>query len=196
MIKIIPAVALSLTLCFGCNNNDKAAKADEKKETTNEAADSKKTNSNDDDETSSKETGTKAQLLSGVDIAETGGLKVTRAFVSSVDGNVFSKEVTAGADEKVILNLNLDGFKVEDGKSFIGAAEKITAADGTVILNAEDLFSKYTVSGINADDAKMVRLSAVVTGNVNSSPYYIVSFRVWDKKGDGEAAGSYRILPK
>ena len=196
MIKIIPAIALSIALCFGCNNDDKAAKADEEKETKNEAADSKKTNSFDDDEISSKQTVSKAQLLSGVEITETGGLKVARAFVRSIEGNVFSKVVTAGSNEKVILNLTLDGFKVEDGNSFIGASEKITAADGTIILDAEDLFSKYTSSGINANDAKVLRLSAVVTGDVNNNPYYNVSFRVWDKKGDGEVAGTYKIIAK
>lgn len=178
-------LAFSLATFCGCNNGEKTATP------TTKTGDSstekpKSTETND----------TKSQYLSGVNIETTGGLKVIRAFVSSVDGEVFSKEVMAGSDQKVILNINLDGFREEDGMSFIGAAEKITASDGTVILDEADLFSKYTETGMNSNDAKFVRLSAVINGNINSNSFYTVTFSVWDKKGKGELTGSYKIMPK
>lgn len=178
-------LAFSLAAFCGCNNGENTNK-------TTTKTDDASTEKPKDPETND----TKPQLLSGVNITAAGGLKVIRAFVSSVDGEVFSKEVMVGNDQKVILNLNLDGFKEEEGKSFVGAAEKITASDGTVILDEADLFSNYTATGMKADDAKFVRLSAIVTGNISSNPYYTVSFRVWDKKGDGEVTGSYKIMPK
>ncbi len=51
-----------------------------------------------------------------------------------------------------------DGWKEQDGKVSIGAAEKIETNDGEVILDEKDLFAAMPV--INADDAKFITLTA------------------------------------
>ena len=202
MKKLTTIAVLSFLFFCGCKNDDKTTATEERTETKSdddegEDAAAPNNNSTDDDaETPSTTGGSKAEYLSGVTITESGGLKVTRAFVNSVDGQVYRNEVIARANEKVILNLNMEGFKEEDGMSYVGAAEKITASDGTVILDVEDLFSKYSSTGLNANDARIIRMSAVVTGNAGTNPYYIVSFRVWDKKGSGEVKGNYKIVSK
>ena len=107
-------LAFFLAAFCGCNNGENTAKTTTKTDdASTEKAKSTETND------------TKSQYLSGVNVETAGGLKVTRAFVSTADGEVFSKEVMAGTDQKVILNLNLDGFKEEEGKSIAGAAEKM-----------------------------------------------------------------------
>ena len=174
---------LAATVSFGCNNNDKSAPKESNTQTTSEEK--------------KKDAGKPRQeLMSGISLSETANLKVSRAFVSTVDGEVFKNEVTAGDGEKLILNLNMDGFKEEGGKCFVGVSEKITSSNGEVILDEQDLFSKYNETGLNPDDARFVRLSAVVTGNVSSNPYYMVTFRVWDKKAPGDVSGSYKIRTK
>lgn len=186
MKKIITPLLLSVVVCCGCNDQKSSAT-----ETKKEDQGTEKTTGKDDD-SNSPATAKKAEYLSDVDITETGGLKVTRAFVSSVAGDVFTGEVTAWANEKRILNLSMEGFKVVDGRSYVGIAEKITSSEGTEVLDVADLFEQYTSTGISEDDAHHLRLSATLTEGLNS-PYYTVSFRIWDKKGEGVVTGSYRI---
>ncbi len=42
-----------------------------------------------------------------------------------------------------------------DGKSFTGASDKVTGSDGTVLLDAKDLFIEYDSTGLSAEDAKL-----------------------------------------
>ncbi|MEJ0103250.1 MAG: hypothetical protein WDO19_12130 [Bacteroidota bacterium] len=41
-----------------------------------------------------------------------------------------------------------------------------------------------------------ITLSAVINGIDKLYDYFLVSFRVWDKKGTGEVTGSYKLYLK
>ena len=99
--------------------------------------------------------------------------------------------------EKISLILNIEnGWTEIDGKSFIGATEKITTDNGSVILDSDDLFASYD-QGMNASNAKIITLKARIT-QAPAIPvdYYIVNFKVWDKKGSGVITGKYKFYIK
>ena len=98
---------------------------------------------------------------------------------------------------KIILTIELDStWTIENEKTFIGASEKISTSSGEVVLSAADLFSDYDESGVSPTDAKYIRLNAVITKSDVKVDYYLVTFRVWDKKGTAEINGNYKFYLK
>ena len=81
-----------------------------------------------------------AQVLNNIEL-NTKKVKVSRAFLAFKDGTRVPKNNRIDFTQPVVLHLNIeDGWVDEDGKSFLGVSEKITAEDGSVILDEEDLF--------------------------------------------------------
>lgn len=125
------------------------------------------------------------------------GVSVKKATLLLPNNEQVSDDNMVNVNEKIKLVLFIeDGWKIAGGKSFIGAAEKITGSDGQVIVDAQDLFSDYTNSGMNPEDAKVVSLSAIITQVSSTASSYTVSFRVWDKISDAEINGSYTFYIK
>jgi hypothetical protein len=134
-----------------------------------------------------------ALVSNSIDVAAT-GVKLKSATLQFEDGTRVPDDNVVKLNQKINLLLQLDNtWKMIDGKSFIGASEKITTSSGYEMLNAADLFKDYSVSGVDPTDAKYIRLNAVITKADPSVSYYKVEFRVWDKKGDGEIKGSYQF---
>lgn len=125
-------------------------------------------------------------------------VNVNRAFLALESGDLLPAGNTVSLGEKISLIINIDnGWKEAGGKSYIGASEKITTDNGTELLNTGDLFEAYNETGLDAADAKIItlkaRISSVPPGNVE---YYLVNYRVWDKKGNGEITGKYKFYIK
>ena len=100
-------------------------------------------------------------------------------------------------NQKIYLVLKTDtGWVKENGKSFIGAAERISTDAGGVVVDAADIFKEQEITGLNATDAKVVSLSAVIRQADPGVENFIVQFRVWDKKGKGEIKGKYKFSLK
>ena len=133
-----------------------------------------------------------SQVLNGIELEPRGGLKVQRAFLSFESGDLLPDNNQVLYGQQVKLNLNLDGWEATDGKVMLGASEKITAADGTVLLDNADMFADNT-SGLSEQDAHFITFSATVEKTATPSPYYLVSFNVWNKKGSGAVKGSYKL---
>jgi hypothetical protein len=135
-----------------------------------------------------------AIIKNDIDIEVT-GVKLKSAYLLSADEKELEENVTR-AGEKIYIVIKLDtGWVKENGKSYIGAAERISTSGGTVIVNADDIFKDYEVTGMDATDSKVVSLSAVVT-EVKPGDEFVVQFRVWDKKGSGEVKGKYKFRVK
>lgn len=127
---------------------------------------------------------------------ETDGLLVTQAFLSYEDGTLVAEGNQANVNQKVILRLVIDrGWTDANGKVFPGASEKIETNDGKVVLDEADLFSAYT-EGVDAKDAQYITLSAVITKLDKLYDYFVVNFKVWDKKGKASVTGSYKLYIK
>lgn len=83
------------------------------------------------------------------------------------------------------------GWVKDNGKSFIGAGEKILTSSGRVVVSADDIFKDYESTGLDAKDAKVISLSAVITQANPGVDNFEVRFRVWDKKSTAEVKGKY-----
>lgn len=136
------------------------------------------------------------QLLNGIELTAQ-GVQVYRASLSLESGDLLPSNNTVALGEKISLILNIEnGWTEINGKSFIGATEKITTDNGSGILDSDDLFASYD-QGMNANDAKIITLKARIT-KASAIPvdYYIVNFKVWDKKGSGVITGKYKFYIK
>jgi hypothetical protein len=124
---------------------------------------------------------------------EATGVKLKEAYLVDADNNLLTENVTR-VGEKIYVVIKLDtGWVKENGKSYIGASERISTKTGTAVLDTDDMFKDYGETGIDAEDAKVVRLSAVITKSDSGVENFIVQFRVWDKKGKGEVKGKYKF---
>jgi hypothetical protein len=132
-------------------------------------------------------------ISNGIDITSN-GVKIKSATLKLDGGARVPDDNVVDLNQKIYLVLELeDNWTIEGGKSFIGAAEKITANNGQELLNAADLFKDNTLTGFDPTDTKYIQLDAVITKDDPSVSYYNVEFRVWDKKSDAEIKGRYKF---
>ena len=128
---------------------------------------------------------------------ESKGFKIKKATLLLPNRSQVPDNNLVGLNQNIKLVLDIDaGWNLKDGKAFVGASEKITTDGGQTIVDKGDLFADYSTTGFNAEDAKVVSLSAVITSGDNGINYYVVNFRVWDKNGDGEIRGHYKFFIK
>jgi hypothetical protein len=136
-----------------------------------------------------------SNIRNGVKLNEK-GLKVDQAFLIFLkDGNLVPADNKVEVGQQVGLRLILHGWKEENGKVFPGTSEKISTSDGDVLLDEKDLFSSYT-DGVSPKDAGIITISATITKLDKLYDHFLISFRVWDKKGENEVAGSYKLYIK
>jgi hypothetical protein len=136
-----------------------------------------------------------ALIKNDIDVEAT-GVKVKEIYLMDEGRNMLEENVTR-MGSKIYMVIKLDtGWTKENGKSYIGASERISTKSGRVIVDAEDIFKDYEASGIDAVDAGLISLSAVITQNEDDIENFVVKFRVWDKKGKGEVKGQYKFRIK
>ena len=137
-----------------------------------------------------------ARIYNNIEIVSP-GLKISKAYLVYEGGVRVPDDNFVDFKKWIKLQLEVDsGWVVQNGKVMLGAAEKITAENGRVILEDNDLFKKYP-DGITAEDAKYIVLSAGVDLKEGAAPTsFTVAFRVWDKNGSGYAEGSYKLYSK
>lgn len=139
------------------------------------------------------ETNSDAAILNNIIVHETGGLKVSRAFLSFEDGSLVPKTNRTELGKPVYLNLLVkSGWKVDDGRVSIDASEKIVSDAGEDVLNATNLFKK--TPQLRKEDANYIYLEATITKTREDINYFIVNFHVWDKMGEGEIKGNYKLF--
>lgn len=136
-----------------------------------------------------------AIIKNDIDIEVT-GVKLKAAYLVDEKENLLTENLV-NLNQKIYLVLKTDtGWVKENGKSFIGAAERISTDAGGVVVDAADIFKEQEITGLNATDAKVVSLSAVIRQADPGVENFIVQFRVWDKKGKGEIKGKYKFSLK
>jgi hypothetical protein len=131
-----------------------------------------------------------AIIKNNIDLDVT-GVKLKEAFLVDADYKPLA-ENKAGIGEKIYLVIKMDtGWAKVNGKSFIGASERILTSAGRVVVSADDIFKDQELSGLEAKDTKVITLSALITQADPGVENFEVQFRVWDKKGPGEVKGKY-----
>lgn len=135
-----------------------------------------------------------AIIKNDIDLEVT-GVKLKEAYLVDANYNLL-KENEAAIGEKIYVVITLDtGWVKENGKSFVGAGERISTKAGRVLVDADDIFKEQGLTGIDVEDSKVISLSALIT-DANPGDDFVVKFRVWDKKGTGEVRGKYNFSLK
>jgi len=133
-----------------------------------------------------------SKIRNGIELKTTGDLKVSQAFLLFEDGSLVPSSNEAKVNQEVNLRVIIEGgFTQTNGRVEIAASERIETSTGQELLNEKDLFSN--LGEIEAARAEALTLKAVITRLDKLYDYFLVSFRVWDKKGNGEVTGSYKL---
>lgn len=172
------AISLTLTSCqFSCNVGDKKTN----KENIVKSG-------------SDKENAALSGTIIKNDIdVEAKDVKVKEVYLANANGMPLAKN-EAKLNEKIYVVVKLDtGWTKINGKSYIGAGERISTSEGTVVIDAEDIFKDNEAEGFTPKDAAVISLSAVITRKAPGVDDYAVQFKAWDKKGTGEVKGKYKF---
>lgn len=124
------------------------------------------------------------------------GLKVEQAFLQKEEGPLLPADNKIELKEKIKLRLVLSGWKDKDSLVSVGATQKITTSTKVVLADDGDLFAKDSINTLTLNEARYINLSVVIDGIDELYDYFLIEFRVWDKKGGGEVAGSYKLYLK
>ena len=125
------------------------------------------------------------------------GFSVRKAYLVFDNGTRIPPDNKVGLNQVVNLAIVIDkGWTVENGKAFPGGSEDIQLSTGYQVLKADDLFSDYSVTGIDPADARFVTIKASIKSITNKKSYVVVKFRIWDKKSTHELTGIYNFSIK
>lgn len=131
-------------------------------------------------------------ILNNIVLEEKGGLKVSSAFLADEAGRLINPQNIIPAGKPVYLTLVIkEGWEVD--KNFVspGAVQTITTHNGEPVLESGDLFAASP--RITAEDASRLQLKVLLKTSRPDIRFYVVRFRIWDKKGKGEITGEYRL---
>src|SRR5215213_2743726 len=189
MKKIIWAPSALIMILSACNNTVPSADPN--------VLESKSKNKNEDDEKKARDRGdqeneNKKEILNDISIETKGSVEVYKTFLSYESGDPVPSSNSTSLGNPIYLNLNITkGWKEDEGAVSLGAFQRISSDNGTVFLDEPDLFQNY--NSISADDAKIIRLKAVVNNKTGPIKYFVVDYKVWDKNSDGVIRGSYKF---
>ena len=140
---------------------------------------------------STKTINTKEKLRNGIKFDVAGGLKVEQAFLTYADGPLVDEKNITSVGRPLVLNLVVDGWKSDSDSLRIGAAEKVTASEGTVVMNEADLFSGN--NKVSKKDARFLTLQVVLNKLNMLVDYFLVDFKFWNKDADQSVTGQYKF---
>lgn len=195
MKRLLLYLITSLVLC-SCNDlvkKDDSLSETKKKTKVNEEP------SDEDDITQKKksvipelpEKNSEAQILNHIIIHEK-GLQLSRAYLSYENESLVSEKNDTRLNSPIYLNLHVQkGWVVRDGKVSIGASEKIESDAGELVIDVPDVFA--ATSPFDVNKASRIQLKAGIVSTRAGIDHFIVKFRLWDKYGDGEVTGSYKL---
>jgi len=129
-------------------------------------------------------------------LLESKGFKIKEAFLAFNDSTKVGDDnhVTIGQHVNLIILID-SGWTVENGKIYPGVGQKVETNDGTHIFEKTDLMESHP-GGIPEEDGSRVTVQAVINTADKEYDYFLVSFRVWDKKSESEITGSYKLHVK
>jgi hypothetical protein len=129
-------------------------------------------------------------------LLEAKGFKVRQAYLVFDDSVKLKEDNIAGLGKHVNLELVIDsGWTAENKLIYPGISQKIVTDDGNHVFENTDLMAVHP-GGVAAEDGWLVTIQAVINTIDKHYGYFLVSFRVWDKKGTGEIKGSYKLHVK
>ncbi|RPD48264.1 hypothetical protein DRJ53_10995 [Paracnuella aquatica] len=134
-----------------------------------------------------------AKIRNNIEV-QASGVTLEQAYLTYDDGTLVSEDNVTNVNKKLVLNLVVDGWQVQDGKVHLEASEKLATSEGEVLLDEPALFSKSGLQALSPQDARYLRLNIVVTGINELSDYYEVTFKVWNTYTQQFIYGTYRFF--
>ncbi|MEN9548373.1 MAG: hypothetical protein RIR12_964 [Bacteroidota bacterium] len=140
-----------------------------------------------------------AVIFNGIELAAN-KVKLNKAYL--VENNKSGKSINENnfidVKEGVKLMLIIDsGWTAINNSVWLGASMKVTADNGEVLMNKQDMFEEFNENGISINDSKFLALSVFFTEWYAKRPVSLdVTFNIWDKKGEGSIIGKYRVHTK
>lgn len=90
--------------------------------------------------------------------------------------------------------IGCSGFKLYDGKAFVGASMTLADSIGNILFQNEDLFLDYDTIGFEPSLVKERVGIFLVTGHpMKKGGTYKWTAKIWDKKGNGKIEASALI---
>lgn len=140
---------------------------------------------------STKTMSSKDKFRNGIRFDVKGGLKVEQAFLTYADGPLVDEKNITSVGRPLVLNLVVDGWKSDSDSLRVGASEKVTASEGTVVLNENDLFADNR--SVSKKDARFLTLQVVLNKLKMLVDYFLVDFKFWNKDADQSVTGQYKF---
>lgn len=134
----------------------------------------------------------KENILNNIVLESVKGFKITSAFLADEKGNLVPLDNTIPGGHPVYLTLRIqEGWTLQKGYTSPGATQTILSHNNEPVLQSGDLFAN--IPRVKKEDAGTLRLKTLITATRSDIRYYNVRFRVWDKWGEGEITGHYRL---
>ncbi|HEY1021818.1 MAG TPA: hypothetical protein VGE06_05870 [Flavisolibacter sp.] len=137
----------------------------------------------------------KETTLNNIVLEKITGFKITSAFLADEKGNLLHPQNTIPAGYPVFLTIRIqDGWTLQKGYASPGASQAILTHNNEPVLQSRDLFAN--IPRVKKEDAGTIRLKTLITATRSDIRHYTIRFRVWDKWGEGEITGHYRLQVK
>jgi hypothetical protein len=130
---------------------------------------------------------------------KTNVIDVEKAYLLFEDGSAVPEDNVVDFSQAIKLLLVIEkGWVEKNNKVSLGSAEKIVVEGGEILLDEKDLFAISYPEGMDPAAAKRISLTASIRPGREIRPLtdFLISFRVWDKNGDGFVEGSYKLYAK
>jgi hypothetical protein len=133
-----------------------------------------------------------APSLHGITLQQKGGLLVSKAYLTNLQGNLLQRGNMVRVGDTVLLAIAVQkGWVLKNGTASPGASQTIVTDLDEPVLQSADLFAQ--MKAVPAAEATHLQLKAIVSKTRPDIQYYTVHFRIWDKNGEGELKGQYRL---
>ena len=150
-----------------------------------------------------KSTQKKVHVTPTNDLVKNGIILKSNGFMVAEAYLVFDDESLVPEGNKVELHQNVNMLLIIDsgwtevgGRVYPGSKQVLKLSDGALILDSEELFAAFDETGVSPEDARYITLNTVVTDIKDKRKHVVVNFRLWDKKGNAEITGSYKLFIK
>jgi hypothetical protein len=124
------------------------------------------------------------------------GFKIKGAYLAFDDKTSVPDDNKENIGQHVNLQILINsGWEVENGRIYPGIYQKVESDDGKHVFEKADLMQTHP-QGVPAEDGWLVTIQAVINSLDKHYDYFLVTFRVWDKKSDAEIKGTYKLHPR
>ncbi|HME56172.1 MAG TPA: hypothetical protein VKM55_28475 [Candidatus Lokiarchaeia archaeon] len=103
-----------------------------------------------------------------------------------MNGDKITKPVVEYGSELILVFTGVTGFEEKDDKVFLGASLSVENEHGREVMSRDDLFERYTETGIDPKDAETISLAITLKYPLVGACKYTWKMCVWDKVGTGE----------